>query len=323
MSLRDRIKEILSENGISLRETSRSFHAKCPECGKPDKLYIDKKTGATVCFRDSWHFKGSFPYYLAKTLGISIEEARQMVLSDGNPVDVNAPLIIDLLGSNKVDEEQEYLQPIHWPEIGTESAISNQEAFAYAQGRGIDTVMMAKYDMQFDPYSRRLQIPIKMQGICYGWQGRAIDPVEPKHKVRNNVGFNRGKLVMFTDNLINSEHCIVSEGPFDALKFELCGGNVATMGNVVTPEQLETIFSFPFKRFYVALDEDSPAEIRKLALASQVEAYIITVPQSAKDRCKALNKKADFGECTFEECLQAFKDAKPFDSTTLLVYLKD
>jgi hypothetical protein len=50
--------------------------------------------------------------------------------------------------------------------------------------------------------------------------------------------------------------------------------------------------------------------------------YKLNIPESAKVRCKALGKKADFGECTYEEAKEAFANAQKLGKNNLLVYFK-
>jgi hypothetical protein len=51
----------------------------------------------------------------------------------------------------------------------------------------------------------------------------------------------RDTVLMFQDRLATSDHAIICEGPVDALKCHLVGGNVATMGKVVSSRQIEII----------------------------------------------------------------------------------
>jgi len=128
---------------------------------------------------------------------------------------------------------------------------------------------------------------------------------------------------MFIDNVKEDDFIIVAEGPIDAIKFDLCGNSVATMGKIISEKQIELIMERRPKKVYLALDDDAAPEMRKLQSKLQVPVYKIDVPQSAKERCTSQNKKADFGECSFEECLEAFKNARQLNHLSTVLYLKD
>jgi hypothetical protein len=115
---------------------------------------------------------------------------------------------------------------------------------------------------------------------------------------------------MFAHNLLGKDFAILAEGPFDALKFDYVGGNVATMGKVVTKKQLDIIKSYGIRKLYLALDADAAYEVDEIVKSGEFETYIVKVPDSCTARCRAVGKKSDFGECTFEECVTAFNQAE-------------
>ncbi|MGH7241570.1 MAG: hypothetical protein ACREGB_04705 [Candidatus Saccharimonadales bacterium] len=160
-------------------------------------------------------------------------------------------------------------------------------------------------------------------GICYGWQARAIDPVDDKDRMRNNTGYGRGTLLMFADRLSSARYAVIGEGPVDAIKFDRVGGNVASMGKVVTARQLQEILKFPIEALYLALDDDAADEMTELAKQVEIPVYRLLVPQTCIDRCRISGKKPDFGECTFEECEQAFNNPIKVDLFYLMLHLKE
>jgi hypothetical protein len=213
--------------------------------------------------------------------------------------------------------------PMEYPEwhmIRIESPESTSAA-EYLQKRGISLDIAMKYRILYSIQQRRVVFPIIIDGKVYGWQGRAIDQVEDHQRMRNNLGFRREQLIMFGDNLRSTDFAIVCEGPFDALKFEHVGGFCCTMGKVVTKMQKSYLFQPHIKKLYIALDEDASAEIRDLLLTSPIPTYMVSVPDSCKERCKSSGKKADFGECTMNECAQAFADAKLSTYADAPIYL--
>jgi hypothetical protein len=125
-------------------------------------------------------------------------------------------------------------------------------------------------------------------------------------------------MVLFEDQLAKSDHVIIAEGPFSSLKFWLAGGNIATLGKEVTRLQLERIKFYRPKKVYLALDDDAIDKMRDLSKKFSVPVYRVRVPQTAIERSIREHKeKADFGECTFDECLQAIRDAELVDESYL------
>jgi hypothetical protein len=222
-----------------------------------------------------------------------------------------------------MDDVEDSLDEIQFPVFHMTPITSEQAkpGAAYLEGRGIPLEVAARYDIAYSSLERRVYFPVKMGGRYYGYQGRAIDKVEESMRLRSNDGFRRDVLVMFADNLEDSDFAIIAEGPVDAIKFDKVGGNISTMGKVVTDKQLEAIYSYGVKELYLALDDDAAAEMNEIAAKTHLKVYRVLVPDSCRARCEVAGRKADFGECTFEEAEQAFKEAVPMDSNTILMYI--
>jgi 5S rRNA maturation endonuclease (ribonuclease M5) len=240
----------------------------------------------------------------------------------------------DLPDLYKLDEAEpvEQIPAIEWPLPGVFSIDSAgfPDGATYIQSRGLAADVAKQYGIMYGPPSsilhpsylhRRVFIPIMRNGVCLGFQARAIDRVSDKDRMRNNEGFHRDRLIMFEDRMRTADHVIICEGPFDAIKFHKAGGNICTMGKVVTAKQLEIIKSYKPQKVYLALDADADVEIMQLAKAFSVPVYYVQVPESVQQRCKALGKKADFGECTMDECLEAVKAAVLADDTFFVLDL--
>lgn len=227
------------------------------------------------------------------------------------------------LGSQEVDDD---VAEVAYPEFHMAPITGplSQPGVDYLASRDISLDMAVKYEMTYSPLERRVYFPIKMGGRFYGYQGRAIDKVEDKDRMRNNDEFRRDRLVMFADNLEDSTFAIISEGPVDALKFEQVGSNICTMGKVVTDRQLETIYAYGVEELYLALDDDAAAEITEIAKKAKrinMKVFRVNVPDSCRTRCQSNGKKADFGECTYEEAAQAFRDATIMKPNSFLLYV--
>ncbi len=165
-----------------------------------------------------------------------------------------------------------------------------------------------------------------IDGQLVGWQGRICGPTE---KIDSATGRTyrvpkalttlqediQSHYVMFGDNLTTSPHCVLGEGPMDALKADLCGGNVASLGKGVSQSQLHWI-SERVSKLYIALDPDAGPEIMRVvrdASALGMETWLMVPPKG----------KSDFGECSFEETYEAFQRAVRIKPTTLVINLGD
>ena len=336
MSLRDKIVELITETGIGFVEKSRTIKTTCPSCHQDDKFSILKENGSCICYRGSCDFgRQWFQDWLALTLKISVKEARAKISNEkkSRVIDpgLENGLKLDFVLKNPNSSDDDPLEaalskikPFPFPEfymvpIDDPSA---SEGAAYLASRGVSMELAKKYGVHYAKIARRVYFPVVMNGTPYGYQGRHIDKVPEDMRMRNNDGFARETLVMFADNLIGKTFAIMAEGPFDALKFDSVGANVCTMGKVVTDKQLEIIRSYGITKLYLALDDDAASEMNAIVDKGQLELYKIDVPQSCIDRCAAAGKKADFGECTFEEAEVAFRNARRLGLSRLLLHLK-
>jgi hypothetical protein len=324
----ERIKQIIVEEGLDFKERTRTIYTTCPDCNQSDKLSILKANGYTICYRGSCEFKGPHPFYkwLMKTAKITSKDAMDRLYNEGNKeYSEKVELKLSLNDDNKPslhDEEKVY--PVEWPLVFTETLNSpaSMPGVLYLQSRGIAQSIGEKYKIWFNYLNERIIFPVFQENTCIGWQARTIrKDVVPK--MLNNTGFQRASSVMFIDNVKENEFVIITEGPIDAIKFDLCGNAVSTMGKIISDKQLQIIMEKKPQKIYLALDEDAAPEMRKLQSKIRIPVYKIDVPSSAKERCRLEGKKADFGECTFEECLEAFKRARRLDQLSTVIYLKD
>lgn len=325
----EKIKQIISEEGLSFRERGRTLYTTCPKCDKSDKLSILKANGYTICYRGSCEFKGPKPfiYWLMDTARISKQEAVERIYgAKDQEYSERIELKLDLEDHKQyksLDTVQS--EKLEWPlQFSLDLSLPEAtEAANYLAERGVNIDIAKKYDISYYLETRRIIFPILHDGACIGWQARTIDDLPPHLKVRNNIGFQRASSVMFIDKVKPDSFVIIAEGPIDAIKFDFCGNAVATMGKTISDKQLETILNKSPKKVFLALDDDAAQEMRKLQSLFKVPVYKIDVPESCKIRCQLNNKKADFGECTFEECFEAFKSARKLDYYSTVLYLKD
>lgn len=320
--MREKIIELIQEAGVGFVEKKNTIRTTCPMCHGDDKFSILKHNGACVCYRGSCEFgKRWFEDWLSMTMNLTIKDARKLISNEEiNPdkLDIGS-LDFTPREADPLDDLTEIKYPeFHMVPITSEMA---KPGVAYLESRGITLEMMQKYDMTYSPFERRVYFPVKMRGVFYGYQGRAIDKVEESMRLRSNDAFRRDNMVMFSDNLEDSDFAIIAEGPVDALKFEKVGSNVCTMGKVVSDQQLERIYSYGVSKLFLALDDDAAFEMNEIVQKTTLEVFRLNIPESCRARCAAAGKKADFGECTYDEAEQAFLNAVPLQPGTIMMFV--
>jgi hypothetical protein len=323
------LKQIIEANSVSYRRKGRSYVFECPKCKKKDKLWLREYDGRFICFvcAESDRFKGRCEYALVELFGGSIGEYVHLLYGgDSTPIAHIELDLVDHFGENEAEfsvarQHIGYEWPFQFVDHTHKAFKKGQE---YLASRGITMDIIQKYDIRYSPQDNRVIFPYVIDGELVGWQGRICGPTEridsatgrtftvPKAltTLQDDI---QAHYVMFGDNLTTSAHCVLAEGPMDALKADLCGGNVASLGKGVTYSQL-CFIADRVKRLYIALDPDAGPEIMRIskeAYALGLEVYLMVPPE----------ERDDFGDCTPEEALGAFKTAKRMHPNMLVVNL--
>jgi hypothetical protein len=325
------LKDLITKSGVPFKQNGNSYKFTCPKCRKPEKLWMVKKTGQFICFycAEIEGFKGRAEYALVELLGLPLSAVKEKlygkaaVLSTETGIDFGLYDFFDD-GDEEFAPEGVSLDPVEWPPDSFEIADKvSAKGAQYLASRGIPLTVASSYDIHYWPSHQRVMFPIRADGFLFGYQSRTIlsqteftlpnGKVYRIPKIVTSTNLRRDNIVMFQDNLKNSDHAIVCEGPVDAIKCDLVGGAVATMGKNVSKAQLDIIRNSNVKRVYIALDPDAVAEIKTMARAfPEKETYLLQPPPGRKD----------LGECSMEEVRDLFQMAKPFDGTQLLAGLK-
>lgn len=325
------IRALLQEAGVSFKQNSKSFIMSCPRCSKKDKLYIRRNDGKFVCWycREIDGFQGHPEYALTELCGLPMREVRKQLYGDESSRP--AMLFLDLNMSDFEDDEDfmdlpTLLKPTAWPlDFFPLDNPSCAAGVAYLESRGIPQSVAMEYGIRFWPAKQRVVFPVQHQGNLYGWQERLIsndkpywDPrrnrlVEPL-KVITSLDLARDRTLMFMDRLDGSRHCILTEGPVDALKAHLCGGNTASMGKAVTMAQLQLIRNSGVEKLYLGLDPDAYLEINRIRkIMTDVVLFDLRPPAPFKD----------LGEMSMEAVEHLFKSAPELHPADVVIYLKD
>ena len=291
-----------------LQQNARSYIFDCPACGGSKKLYIEKESGRSVCFKKkSSKCPGAgsrITYTLSLLSGISIEAVKREIF------DLVVQLTDEINVSFEDNDEVERKElkagslplDVHFIQMS-----GAEEGVEYLNNRGISKDVAKKYKILYSPVMRRVLFPVIIGKTLYGWQGRAIDKVDKGSRMHNMKGDWRSRTLMFYENIVDKKFAIIAEGPIDAMKFEQVGHFVATMGKEISNDQLELLRKSKIEKIYLALDRDAFDKIERIRNnvtnamnGKTMKCYIIEVPEH----------RGDFGECTFDECKKAFQSAK-------------
>lgn len=339
-----KLREFLDRTGLSYKQNSRSYVFDCPKCRRKDKLYIEKKNGRFICFRcaEEDGYKGRPEFALADLALMPLSEVRKALYGEqysGTAYELDLKLR-DLFGDEDViDEEAVVTIPqMYWPvdyyPIDHKSAARGA---AYLAGRGIDLETARRYGLRYCPAKRRVIFPVELGDRLVGWQERLIVPNRSwdeenqewreTPKMLSSKDIPTAHVVMFANRLVGSKHVVVCEGPVDAIKADLCGGNVATMGKAIGQGQIDVIRN-PQKltqqqvgllryggieKVYLALDPDAAKETARLVNEfSDLEVYVMQPPKPYKD----------LGEMSPPEVLDLFHGARRVGAGSLFIRLR-
>lgn len=335
-----RLEAMLRRAGGFAREGS-ALVAHCPHCGK-QKLHFrihvpDDHRGAArrngirfrfSCFSKScagWNGKPEFA--LAEMLDVPVGTVARELYGSGSlggyvPRTGRAPDFDVELDAPVFSLPQEKAQPMDWPaQFYPIDHPASERGAQYLADRGIPVEIAKQYGVRYSVVYRSVAFPVEEQGKLWGWQLRLTIPhvwvdeegqKRESNKATTAPGMIRTKW-MFSDRLCLSDHAFVLEGPVDAIKAHLCGGNVASMGAVITPGLIASLSAYSWRRLYVGLDADAAEETRRLVEEfDQVvkyagrEVYVVEWP----DKKDASGKQVDAGALSFEEVRDCWKRAR-------------
>lgn len=310
------LRQVIVDSGVSFRENAVSYIFTCPRCEKPKKLAIHKLKGYFRCHRcvDENDFKGKNPEYaLVELLEKSLQEIKQQLYGDSN---VQATEYIKLDLQNHYSSEsgnqiiEESLSEVAWnPEFVDETHPMFIKGANYLlDKRGLRQEHIDVYQIKYHPAWKSVVFPVIVNEKLVGWQERGIDS-DFKYTLQ---GFRKDKTLMFHDRLLTCNHAVLTEGPVDALKCHILGGNVCSMGKGVSIDQLNIIKKH-VKKLYLGLDPDASTEIDKICryMSDDVEIYLLPPPKGRKD----------LGASTEEEVVEQYERATPYYGQCF-IYLK-
>lgn len=312
-----KLEAFIRDAGLSYRVNAKSWIFACPLCGKDQKLFISRATGyfkCWVCAEDpDRKFRGAPEYALTELTSQPVIAIKRALYGDGV---VKATVFLDAKFNDLVDEDDDQLDLAELTETYTELPSTSWPLDAYRldhkwatrgaeymAGRGIPVELAMAYDVRYCPEKRAVMLPAWVGDKLVGWQYRityeehalamlpALDGSLVETPVQNlkiwsdgEAGAWRDRCVMFANRLTDAEHCVLCEGPFDAMKAHLAGGNVASMGKAVSLGQVRWLLNAGVRKLYLALDPDAAREIEPLlSKFDGVPVHQVVLPSGVKD----------------------------------------
>ena len=248
--------DVLLQQGLDayLDSEGKEIRLKCPLCEDTQaRLYVNKKTGAFICFRCD---KSGSPYTLLReVLGLDhFETLRLLAKVDRQPehpvAHYHREAKADVPVKAGIDLPAEYHRLTHPDDIG-------QGVFwRYLKSRGLTEKDVNEYEIGFclrGPYAFRVIIPVKSNGILWTFVARAVTPLQPK-KVLHPPGAQPSRALFGIDHLSRKGFVIIVEGVFDAIRLQHTA--VATLGTNFSGHQRQLLHNHGIRHVFLLWDGD-------------------------------------------------------------------
>ena len=333
--LQKKLTQYIKDLGLSYKETSNSFIFTCPKCDGKDKLYIRKKDGRFICFKCGDDFKGKAEYAIIELTDIPIRVVKETLY--GSEQEQASFLNIKLTDFDNLDDEDDeddedevepkkQLVELEWPyhciPISHPGSLNGQK---YLESRGISIDIASIYNIRYSPKVRAVVFPVYEESQLLGWQYRTIDKtkllteegvVVEKMKAWSSPNLPRDKHFMFANRLKGANKIVLCEGPIDAIKCHLFGGNIAAMGKHISDTHISILLRSGIKDIYSGLDPDAFGELDSLLsrLGNEVNLYKVKVPEIKGEKC-------DLGALSMEDAYKAIMSAEKMFKNRLYVWL--
>lgn len=302
------LKSLVEDSGISFRQNSVSWIFTCPKCSKKDKLYLRKRDGQFVCWycATTEGYRGRPEFALRDLLSMPIADIKARLYGEDG-FHYSPGSILGLPPLEDFFDREEFIPyslvplkevpfPLDYYPIEEPEA---KRGLDYLAGRGIDLALAQRYGVRYFPENCRVIFPVVVDGRTVGWQGRTV--IDDSMKILTDPkGLDRNRCLMFQDRLKGSRHAVMTEGPIDAIKCDLCGGNVSAMGKSVSRGQLQILRDAGIESLYLGVDPDAAAEMTRLCREmADFKLYHLTPAPGFKD----------LGEMSPEGVLERFRVA--------------
>lgn len=292
----------LRRRGITYRETNSgelNFH--CPFCSDNRwRFFWNKYTGKAYCH--NCEFQGSIFGFLSKFLGISYEEAQELVEAN----DTGGFYRREMPKEKKSIELPEFYIPLN-EKIDED----NKRYWDYlTRVRGLPIGTILDYNLGycgFGKFSQRVVVPVFWDGVLVNWVARAV----VSDSVIRNLGIrklltpefnNQSRYLFNLDKLWGKETIVLVEGPFDMLKIPDMA--VASFGKRLHDAQQLLLKKSGCKHVIIAYDNDAQEETYKTArrLSEMFRVSIVDIPTGE-----------DPGSLDPAKTMSLIYEAKPFE----------
>jgi DNA primase len=291
----ERFLGLLADAGLEpTHQTYKSYVFGCPECARKKRLYVRKADGRFVCwFCRGGGMEGAPEFLLARVAHVSVAEAKARMYGEEGAA-LERLLDLEWIDSEDPAEAHVVAPTISWPWHAAELDHPHAaRGVAYLESRGVPLDVAQRYGIRYSPPERRVYFPVEDRGRLVGWQARLVIPNvfitaagERKEipKILSSRNIPRDRVLMFGDR-ITGDHAFLAEGPFDAVKADLVGGNAAAMGKCVTRGQVRILRARGVRRVTLALDPDAAAETSALIqdLVADMEVRVFEPDRGTKD----------------------------------------
>lgn len=290
--------DLVAKSGRLSKQNSRSWIFDCPLCNKKDKLFMLKESGHFVCWtcRVTQGFAGRPEFAFVEMVGLPLSEIKALLYGDQK---FRSPLHIhfnprDFYGDDDdFDEDAGVLQEMAYPYdfYPLDHKFAARGLKYLTEERGISLELAREYRLRYCPSTRRIIFPIEIEGKCYGWQARAVFQTDGfdeetgaefhAPKILTPKGVQREWMWMFQDRLQGAKHAVVLEGPVDGIKAHLIGGNIVSMGKIISPTQLSILKNSGVEKIFLGLDPDAAREAAEITRKLGVPTFDLRPPPGA------------------------------------------
>lgn len=259
------IQDYLSQH-THIHHTTRGDEivCSCPECGRPDKLWVNAKTGHWICYKCA---RGGHLIQLVMFLEhLPWAAAKAALIEGGGLVSQTAEQIkeagyecapVSVVEEIKLPDEfipcfNRETRMRTWPTYLTERKVSVRTAITY----GLGTCQKGRY-------GGRLVIPVRMHGKLRTFTARSLTGVEPKYL--HPPDDHKSGALFGLDEAIGARRVVLVEGPFDVFGIVRAGMvAVGLLGKQMTDEQHGALAKAGFRSVVTMLDPDAAAENRAI-----------------------------------------------------------
>lgn len=227
----------LSPNSYKI-SNDKELITDCPNCHKPGHFYINIKSKKYICFK--CNFRGG------------IEDDRPE-----NVVDVKSKLLDVVNYISDAFNPNIIIEPKWYDLFETIDALYAPEALDYLKGRKLSEELISYYNIRYSFKLGRIIIP-NIFTDDYKTDMFVARDITGKSKMKYlNPTNSHSKSSIFNLHRVKGsfEDVIISEGVLSAISSGLNG--VATYGKSVSKEQIDTLCSCNFRRYYISAESDA------------------------------------------------------------------